>query len=589
MRPRYYHDRALTRLILSVGMTASVAGCASTMFRGEATEAALEKVVADKTPLVSDVAFPFGLDYEKVEAVALVTGLDGTGEDPRQSPQRAALIDDMNRRRVEKPNEVLRSPDTALVLLRGYIPPGVAKGDRFDLEVRTPSRSNTKSLRGGWVLPARMTELAVLGQQIRAGRVRAIGEGAILVDPSAGDDDGEDLAAATRGRILGGGVARQTRDLGLVISQDHQSIRMSTTIAKAIGDRFQTYDGGRKLGVAEAKTEEFVSLKMHPRYKDNITRFVRVVRSLPLKESPSELQERLVLLESQLLDPLTASTAALRLEAIGGDAAVERLMVGIQSTDIEVRFYAAEALAYLDKTEGVPVLAEAARDEPAFRAHSLTALSAMDDVVAYDALRTLLASESAETRYGAFRALWAMNPTDPMLGKDRLGGAFGYHVLDVGGPPMVHATRSGRPELVLFGGDQRFDLPLVLDAGPDILVNGLTGDEVTVSRFRSGESTLKRTTDTSVDSVVRAIVEVGGDYPDVVQALQQAKQDNVLKSRFRVDAIPRAGREYDPKDDRKEGKSEDGEGDAPPAGDDGASDASYRVGTPLPDLFSPKK
>ncbi|CAN0369507.1 unnamed protein product, partial [Ectocarpus sp. 4 AP-2014] len=196
--------------------------------------------------------------------------------------------------------------------------------------------------------------------------------------------------------------------------------------------------------VAEAKTEEFVALKIHPRYKDNIARFVRVIRSLPLSESASELQERLVLLENQLLDPLTASTAALRLAAIGGDQAVEKLLLGIQSTDPEVRFYAAEALAYLDKTEGVAALADAARDEPAFRAHALTALSAMDDVVAYDALRSLLASESAETRYGAFRALWAMNPNDPMLGKDRLGGAFGYHVLDPGGPPMVHATRSGR-------------------------------------------------------------------------------------------------------------------------------------------------
>lgn len=584
MRPSCY--RVLPRLIALVVVTTSVAGCASSLFRGEETEVALEKAVENKTPLISDVAFPYGLDPEKVEAVALVTGLDSTGEDPRQSPQRAALIDDMNRRRVEKPNEVLRSPDTTLVLLRGYIPAGCTKGDRFDLEVRTPSRSNTTSLRGGWVLPARMTELAVLGQQIRAGRVRAIGEGAILVDPSADRDADEDRAASTRGRILGGGVALKGRDLGLVIAQDHQSIRMSTTISKAIGDRFQTYDGGRKIGVAEAKTEEFVSLKMHPRYKDNLKRFVRVVRSLPLKETPSELMERLTLLESQLLDPITAPSAALRLEAIGNDSAVERLMKGIESTDPEVRFYAAEALAYLDKTEGVPVLADVARDEPAFRANALTALSAMDDVMAYDSLRSLLASESAETRYGAFRALWAMNPNDPMLGKDRLGGKFGYHLLDPGGPPMVHATRSGRPELVLFGGDQEFQLPLVLDAGPDILVNGLSGDEVTVSRFRAGESTLKRTVTTSVDAVIRAIVEVGGDYPDVVQALQQAKQDGALKGRFRVDAIPDSRREYDPKDP---GDKPSEENDDESESDDRGSDASYRVGTPLPDLFSTKK
>lgn len=575
MRPRFH---VFTRRLILLSCAVVSAGCASSVFQRDSEEA-LEQLTESKTPLISDFAHPFGLDYVKVETVALVTGLDGTGGDPPQSPQRAALLDEMARRQVDKPNEVLRSPDTALVLLRGFLPPGVQKGDAFDVEVRTPRRSPTTSLRGGWVLPSRMTELAVLGQQIRAGHVWANGEGAILVDPSA--DGAEDAAVATRGRILGGGRALKSRPLGLVIAQDHQSIRMSQRIAKSISDRFQTYDEGRKLGVAEAKTEEFIELRMHPRYKDNISRYVRVVRSLPTRESETAKQERLVLLETQLLDPLTAANAALRLEAIGDEMAVAKLLVGIESADAEVRFYASEALAYLDKTEGVAALAESARDEPAFRAHALTALSAMDDVVAYEALRSLLASESAETRYGAFRALWAMNPSDPLIRGETLRGTFGYHVLDAGGPLMVHVTRSGRPEIVVFGGDQEFQLPMVLDAGSDILVNGLTGKEVTVSRFRAGEATRKRTITTSVDEVIRAIVEVGGDYPDVVQALQQAKRDGALPGRFRVDAIPRSGRTYQRGDDEN-ADDEDGR-------NDDAMDESYRVGTPLPDLFSAKK
>ncbi len=566
------------RLML-LGLGCLTVGCASSLFQRAETEAKLEELTENETPLIADYAHPWGLDYVKVEAVALVTGLDGTGEDPPQSPQRATLLDEMSRRRVEKPNAVLRSLDTGLVLLRGYLPPGVQKGDKFDIEVRTPSRSNTKSLRGGWVLPTRMTELAALGDRIRAGNTLASGEGAILIDPSADAD--ADTALSTRGRILGGGTSRMTRDLGLQIAQEHQSVRTSATIAKAISDRFQTYDEGRKQGVAEAKTEMFVRLKLHPRYKDNIGRFVRVVRSLPLRESTAAQAERLQLLEAQLLDPLTAAVAALRLEAIGNELAVEVLMRGIEATDAEVRFYSAEALAYLDKTEAVPALAAAAADEPAFRAHALTALSAMDDVVAYDALRNLLGSQSVETRYGSFRALWAMNPSDPLIRGEKLRGGFSYHVLDAGGAPMIHATRSGRPEMVLFGGDQSFSLPLVLDAGTDILVNGLKGEEVTVSRFRAGEPTIKRTVTTSVDEVVRAIVEVGGDYPDVVQALQQAKRDGALESRFAVDAIPRAGRSYE--------RDEDEDTDEEPESDDGSREMGYRVGTPLPDLFSTKK
>ena len=52
-----------------------------------------------------------------------------------------------------------------------------------------------------------------------------------------------------------------------------------------------------------------------------------------------------------------------------------------------------EALAYLDQTAAVDTLAAVARDEPAFRVNALAALSAMDDVMAYDALRSLLEEE----------------------------------------------------------------------------------------------------------------------------------------------------------------------------------------------------
>ena len=110
-------------------------------------------------------------------------------------------------------------------------------------------------------------------------------------------------------------------------------------------------------------------------------------------------------------------------------------------------------MAYLDDTRAAPVLAKAAAEEPAFRAFALAALSAMDDGGAYDQLRSLLDLPSAETRYGAFRALWAMNPEDAVIKGESLGG-FNYHVLSTAGPPMIHVTRSFRPEIVVFGHEQ---------------------------------------------------------------------------------------------------------------------------------------
>jgi flagellar basal body P-ring protein FlgI len=517
------------------------------------------------------------MNYVKVEAVSLVTGLADTGSDPPPTPQRAALLAEMNRREVENPNEILASTTTSMVLVRAFLRPGIQEGDRFDVEVRVPSQSETTSIRNGWLLSTRLTELAVLGEQIREGHLLGIAEGPVLVDPSA--DPEKNPALATRGRILGGGVALKSRPLGLVLSQQNKSVRISQEIAASINHRFHTFVNGRKQGVATPKTDEFIDLLIHPRYKDNVPRYMQLVHNIAISEPATERQARLLFLEQQLGDPLTAASAAVRLEAIGDDQAKEILKQGLAVNDSEVRFYAAEALAYLDETAAVETLANMARDVPAFRVNSLAALSAMDDVMAYDVLRSMLEVRSAETRYGAFRALWAMNESDPFLRDEKLGEQFHYHLLDVPGPDMIHVTHSHLPEIVMFGKDQQFQLPLVLDAGKSIMVNGLSGGKITISRFGAGAEPEQRVVSTRVDDVIRAIVELGGTYPDVVQALQQAKTDGALASRFEVDALPEAGRPYDR---APSGKPVDEHDDALPVGNE---HSPLEVATPLPDLF----
>jgi flagellar basal body P-ring protein FlgI len=549
-------------------------GCSGPVLRPQSPEARLDKPPMPDVKYVSGYTHPFGMNYVTVEAVSLVTRLAGTGSDPPPSPQRAALLAEMNRREVENPNEVLSLPSTSLVLARAFLRPGLQEGDRFDVEVTVPTRSETTSLRGGWMLTTRLTEMAVLGAQVREGHVMGLAEGPVLVDPSA--DPEKAPAISTRGRILGGGVATKSRSLGLVISQQFKSIRVSQQIGASINRRFHAFVNGRKQGVATPKTDDFLDLLVHPRYKDNVARYMQVVRNIAIDEAPGSLQARLVFLEHQLSDPLTAATAALRLEAIGDDQAKELLRKGAESTDPEVRFYSAEALAYLDDTVAAEVLADVARDEPAFRVNALAALSAMDDAVAYDVLRTLLEVKSAETRYGAFRALWAMNEHDPFIGGEWLGGQFSYHVLDVPGVPMIHVTRSYRPEIVFFGKDHRFLLPLVLEAGSNILVNGQSGGQITVSRFTAGSEPEQRIVSTDADEVIRAIVELGGTYPDVVQALQQAKADGALASRFEVDALPQSGRPYDRVAAPNRAAPEPTRGEDPP----------LEIATPRPELFT---
>jgi len=545
-------------------------GCSGPILRPQSPEAVLQDDKLPDANFVSEFTHPYGTNYVKAEAVALITGLAGTGEDPPPTANRVALLTEMSRRQVENPNRLLASPNTALVLLRGYLRPGIREGDRFDIEVRVPRQSEITSLRDGWLLPTRLSEHASISGRVCKGKDLALAKGPLLVDPSADSE-----AIATRGRVLSGGIALKSRPLGLIIDHAHQSARMSQSLSNAINRRFHLYVNGRKQGVATPKNEEFVELSIHPRYKDNVSRYLAVIRNIAINQSASDANLRMPLLERQLKDPLTSSTAALRLEALGAESSTEVLLKGVKSKDPEVQLYSAEALAYLDHTDAVEALANAARNEPAFRANALAALSTMNDVDSYDALRDMLSVQSTETRYGAFRSLWAMDEDAAIVRGEPLDGQFNLHVLDVGGPPLIHVTKSFRPEIVLFGKSHQFQLPLVLDAGSKILVNGLSGGQITVSKFEPGKSPEKRVVSTDVEEVVRTIVDMGGTYPDVVQALQQAKHEGALASRFRVDALPEPGRRYDRNGDKPDEVAQTG--------------PSRDVASPLPNLFSRRR
>jgi hypothetical protein len=560
----------LAGLALVIALSATT-GCMTFLGYNDGKKKSLDDLTAEdgskEIDLVGKYTHPYGMEYVKIESVGLVTGLAGTGEDPPATPQRSELLAEMKQRQVENPNEVLASLDTAIVVTRAFIRPGAREGDRLDIEVRVPTRSETTSLRGGWLRQTRMSPLAVLGGGVRSGHVMAVAEGPILVDPQASGKEGD--ARAVRGRVLGGGRVTKARPLGLVIDDRFKSFNLSIQIANALNARFFTRTNGRKQGVANPKTDEFIEVTVADRYRENVGRYMQVLRCVAVGETARERQARMARLSRQLMEPVTAGTAALQLEAIGGDEAAEILQRGLESPSTEVRFYSAEALAYLDKTAAVDELAAMARNEPAFRINALAALSAMDDLVAYEALRDMLSVSSAETRYGAFRALWNMNSSDPFVSGEEMNG-FTLHVLPVGGPPMVHVTNSFRPEIVIFGQLEPLKTPLLVEAGGKVLVNGLHSGRLTVSRFGTG-SAEQREIEPDIEQLIRTIVDLGGTYPDVVQALQLAKAQGAMTSRLDVDALPKSGRPFQ----RTLGSDESEEGE----------DESVGLATPLPDLF----
>ncbi len=516
-------------------------GCTQSALRLQSPEN-LRDQIADLT-FIREVALPYGLHPLQVEAIGMVGNLHNTGSDPPPSSERSVMIANMQKRDIPQPSAVLSSDTTSLVTVRGHLRPGIQKGDRFDVEVSVPRDNETESLRDGVLYAERMRERAVLDGRVREGEDLAVVQGPVLVDLFS--DSQEQPSAQRRGVVLGGGVAIKSRPLGLLLKPDQKDVRTSASIGTAINKRFHVTNRGIKSGVAKPKNDGYVELDLHPRYKDNLDRYLRVVQSIALRESPAERGVRLRLLERQLLDPLTSASAAIRLEAIGREA-IDVLKKGLVADNPEVRFYAAEALAYLDVESAAEPLRVAAEQEAAWRAEALAALSAMDQPAARQELVKLLSGNSAQTRYGAFRALWAMDPNDPVVRGELLEGRFHLHVIRGEGTPLVHVARTSRPEIVLFGNRMQLRQPLILDAGRYIRINAKQDGPVTVTNFAPSQQDKHRQVSSDIEEVVRAIVEVGGTYRDVVQALLQAKASRSLECRLAVDAIPGRPRGYQP-------------------------------------------
>jgi len=575
------------RVFLGMGLggLAVLAGCKSPLTRGQTPEADELKVEGeegkDKRDLVGSYTRPFGLNKVNIEAVGLVTNLDFTVSDPHPSAQRDLLKNEMASYAVERPEELLASPTTSMVIVRGSLPPGIRRGETFDVEVRAPNGSETTSLRGGWLMKAQLKQVEILGGALHTGNVEGIVDGDVIDDAIFEGD--KDPICKVRGVVLGRAVAQRDRDLGLAVRTADASYRIVKKIEQVINARFFTVDKGTKKGVAEGKRNTFLVLAVPANYRQNMGHYLRVVRNIPLSETPVQRLDRITILEKKLLEPTTTSAAAISLEAIGKEG-IPALKRGLTASDTEVRFCSAEALAYFDEPDAAPVLGQIAKDEPAFRWYALTALSSMlNSVESLSALTELLHVSSAETRYGAFRALRTRTSNDPTTKGEILAaptpspeqaprGGFRYHLVASNSEPLIHLARTKRPEIVLFGHEQRLRPPSEsqwLEAGPKILVKG-DGDNLRVSRFGAGEDGDKiESCPATVDGMIRAIVKVGGTYANVVSGLQSAREKGLLDTRIAVEALPKPTREYE----RDEEESAPSPTDEKPA-EPGAGNAS---------------
>ena len=521
-----------------------LSGCQHMIRRGQSPDSEVSKPKYSKkefkgTRIIQEVCGIYGLDYEMVHGIGLAVDLKGTGSAPVDSGQRTFLINELKKNQsVEDIETVLKSDETELVILQGKIPPGTRKGDRFDLEVVTMHSSEATSLENGLVLTTELRPIARLGRGLQRGHIAGTATGRILVNSLF--EARSDSEADVHGTVLGGGIAQKDRNLGLRIQSTEFNQKTTLQIAHAINQRFQRDSDFGKDGVAEAKTDRIVELKVPANYRGNIGRYVSVIHHMAFQESEQDRQKRMIELVRAISDPAQAGLAALKLEGMGKKA-IPMLKKVLDHQDMEVKFRAAEALAYLKQPIGIPVLQEVARKEPRFRWHALAALASFEETSATKAIKELLHVKSAETRYGAFRALREQAPQDPLAEGHWFGGDFYLHTIESNAEPMVHFARLKRPDIVVFNDQQVFeDNLLFVEAGLTIAAEG--PGQISIKRYSAEFGSEFQTCTNRVSDVIATLGSMGIGFADQLKFLREVHSDGMLNSRVVVNASPKLGR-----------------------------------------------
>jgi flagellar basal body P-ring protein FlgI len=490
-----------------------------------------------------------------VVGVGLVVGLAGTGGNPPPGDARDQLIKQLQQEGVKNTRELLASPETSLVLVSAQIPPGARKDDPLDLEITLPEGSHTTSLRGGYL---RECELFTFDSAMNVAPHVARADGAIKGHPYAkaegplqvGIGDGDEEGKLRKAKIWGGGHCKVERTFTLQLKSDQQQARVAKVVADRINERFQTpYRASLNSGTAVAVNKLAVVVHVPQQYQHNLPRYLLVVKLIPLREDPNKPHESKQSSEkdsatpavpyrsqlaADLLNPARSVTAALRLESLGADS-VASLKKGLESEHALVRFCSAEALSYLGSSSGAEELARLAGTQPMLRAYCLTALASLNETVSFEVLREMLASKHPDVRYGAFRALRALDDADQAVAGEELHEAFWLHRVAPESEPMIHLCSSRRAEFVLFGHDPMLRAGFVGRAGNFVIHSEEDDTRCIISNGR-----VRRPCSLKVEDVLRMMADLGATYSESVEIIRQANDCKSLSCRVEVDALPQA-------------------------------------------------
>ncbi len=533
-----FDSRRLIWFTVSVVMSL-VIGCAEPGSSGvQATQAALPQGPDGLGPTIGMLAEVFASNPVRVSGYGLVGGLNGTGSGECPEPIREELEKYIRQHFQDSSvnvNTLIESPDTAVVIVNGIIPPAASKGQRFDVKVSVLPGTQTTSLKGGWLYGCDLCESRQLGISIRS---LAVAEGPVYTDSSdAGLLDGR------TGFCLGGGAVLDEYKINLALRRP--DYRIANQIRNRINERFG-YD------TAWALAPGSIELRVPAKYNDDKTRFIRLVGATYLIETPELVEKRIASRVRGLASGPNKDIDELVLEAIGKEAAA-KLAGLLSSPDPEVRFHAARCMSDLGDPRGRETLWSIASDKKsAYRVAAVNAI--VDSPVRQDAaslLRILLRDDDFSVRLAAYESLVRLN--DASVSRQVIGESFYLDRISAPGKPAIYISRRQQARVVLFGAPVYCRSNFFIETPDKTITINAPPDEQTVSIIRRHpkrpDTIIDLKTSLALSDIIRTLCSdpsgtgrdgpgLGVPFSALVPILKQMVDSGAVQAEFHISPLP---------------------------------------------------
>ncbi len=414
-----------------------------------------------------------GTEPMQVSGWGLVVNLRGTGDTTASTAVRDYMINEMVRHgfgtnfvhgyKDMRPEEILRSPNVAIVRVDGLIPPGARIGQTSDAMVSVVEGNNTSSLAHGTLY---QTDLRIDGADPvdPTGKVTIyarVGDGQIFVNPAyaVGAGSSSDARASLRYGVVMGAM-RSMLDRTLVLRVRSPQYSMSRAMESAVNTRFQT----QSTRTARAQDEAIIELLVPKSFDGDWEHFAGVATHLFLNNSSAFVVTKAKQLAEAAVEPnAPLMDISYAWEGLGPGALpfIQPLMTNRSPA---VAFSAARAAAFLGDISAQHALVDIARSAGnPFQINAVRTLGSLPDSPSVAVLlKQLLDTNQTLVRIEAYKVL--ARHKNPMVFTKVINENFVLDFVPCDGPPLVYASRTGIPRIAIFGSRAKVGMPITFTA-----------------------------------------------------------------------------------------------------------------------------